>query len=77
MSGLKRRNGICLEGRKKCKIKSLLHSINKSKDEYLLCSTFNLVSLVDTKLAKPKRKPHQPTPYYAFSFLEIVDYILG
>jgi len=58
-------------------IKSLLHSINKSNYEYLLCSTFSPVSLVDTKLATPKRKAHQPTPHYAFSFLETVDYIPG
>ena len=46
-------------GRRKCKIKSLLHSINKGNYEYLLCSAFNPVSLADTKLVTPKRKAHQ------------------
>ena len=77
LSGLKRRIGICLEGRRNFKIKSLLHSINKINYEDLLCSTYNPVTLVDTNLATPKRKAHQPTPHYAFSFLKTVDCIPG
>jgi hypothetical protein len=64
LSGLKHRIGICLEGRGKCKINSLLHSINKHNYEYLFCTTFNLVSLVVTKLATPNTKGPSAQPHF-------------